>query len=274
MRRLRGWRLLILSFGLFLLASGLTPAGASSANISHSYHANGSIPIGSLVSLDASKTDYVEPASTVNGSRLVGIAVASDDSLLAVDASESLTQVATSGNASALVSTLNGPIKVGDHVAVSPFNGIGMKSQPGSHVVGLAQTAFDGTSSDATAKEVTDKSGKKSEIKVGFIRISIATGTDNSAVASGAQLNALQKFAKSLTGHVVSTARLIISFIIMIVAFVSLVVLIYASIYGSIISIGRNPLAKYAVFRTLGSVLGMVVLTAVVAGLTIFFLLR
>jgi len=40
------------------------------------------------------------------------------------------------------------------------------------------------------------------------------------------------------------------------------------------ISIGRNPLAKYAVFRTLGSVLAMAGLTALIAGLTIFFLLR
>jgi hypothetical protein len=264
----------VLSFGLFLFVSGLAPAGASSANISHSYHANGSIPNGSIVSLDPATADYVVAASTESGSRLLGVAVASDDSLLAVDASDSLTQVATSGNASVLVSTLNGPIKVGDHIAVSPFKGVGMKSLPGAHVVGLAQTTFDGTA-DATSQQVTDKNGKTSQIEIGFVRISIAIGTDNSAASNDAQkLNGLQQFAKSLTGHVVSTARIIISLIIALVTFVSLAILIYASIYGSIISVGRNPLAKYAVFRTLSSVLAIAALTAAVAGGTIFLLIR
>ncbi len=51
----------------------------------------------------------------------------------------------------------------------------------------------------------------------------------------------------------------------------ALITLIYASIYGSIVSIGRNPLAKYAVFRTLGSVLGLAALTAAISCLIIFF---
>lgn len=274
MRQLRGLRLLAAGLGLSLLLVGvIVPAGASSANISHSYHATNSISDGSIVSLDKDQADYVEAANSDNGSRLLGVAVASDDSLLAVDAGSGLTQVATSGNANTLVSTVNGPIKVGDQIAVSPFSGIGMKSVAGAHIIGLAQTAFDGTSDDAVSKQVTNKSGKTSEVKVGLVRISIAIGTDTSA-SSGPQLSSLQRLAKSLTGHTVSTARVVVSIVIALVAFIALVVLIYASIYGSIISIGRNPLAKFAVFRTLGSVLGMAALTAVVASFTIFLLLH
>lgn len=251
----------------------LTPASASSANISHSYSATQNIPNGSLVSLDPTRSNYVEVANTQNGSQLLGVAVASNDSLLAIDPSTGQVQVATSGTANVLVSTLDGSIKVGDQVSVSPFNGIGMRALPGSHVIGLAQTAFNANTPGSTTQQVTDKSGKSSQIFIGYVRLGISIGTA-SAPGGDSQLNGLQKLAQSLTGRTVSTARVVVSLVVALVAFLALVTLIYASIYGGIISIGRNPLAKYAIFRSVASVLGMVVLVAIVASTTIFFLLR
>ena len=256
---------------LFIL--GLAPAGASSANISHSYHSTNSIANGSLVSLDPSRSDYVQSSNTANGSRLLGIAVAINDSLLAVDSTKGDIQVATSGTATALVSTLNGDIKVGDRVAVSPFNGVGMKSVAGAYDIGLAQTALNSDSEGVTTQDVTDKSGKKTQVQVGYIRLNIAIGTDTSN-GSQSSLNSLQKIAKSLTGHTVSTTRVIVSIAVAVVAIVALVTLIYVSIYASIISVGRNPLADHAVFRTLGYVLAMTSLLAAISGVTIFLLLR
>ena len=246
---------------------------ATSANISHSYSASSVIPNGSLVSLDPTQSNYVMAANTDNGRQLLGITVASNDSLIAVDSTVGQVQVATSGTATALVSNLDGSIAVGDQVSVSPFNGIGMKAGPGSYVIGLAQTAFSSKSGGATTEQVTDKSGKNTSVAVGYIKLGIAIGT-GSTQAADSQLSYLQKLAKSITGHTVSTVRIALSIIIAIVAFLALVTLVYASIYGSIISIGRNPLAKFAVFRTLTSVLGMVLLTAAIASFTIFLLLR
>lgn len=256
---------------LFVLS--LAPAGASSANISHSYKSTDKIQAGSMVSLDPEKSDYVQSANSTNGVRLLGVAVGANDSLLAVDETAGAVQVATSGNAKTLVSTLNGDIKVGDQIGVSPFSGIGMKAAPGSRVVGLAQTDFNSSTSGATTQDVTNKDGKKTTIRVGYTSVSIAIGV-NATSAAGEKLSALQRLGRSLTGHTVSTARVVISLAIAIIAVVSLITLIYASIYGGIISIGRNPLAKYAVFRTLGAVMGMVAVTALIAGATIFMLLR
>lgn len=271
MRRFGGLRLFGVGLCGVLFLLGLAPAGASSANISHSYHATAPIANGSIVSLDPSRTDYVQAANTSNGGRLLGVAVASNDSLLAVDAREGLTQVATSGNANTLVSTLNGPIKVGDQIAVSPFNGIGMKATSGSRIIGLAQTAFDAQSQGTQTETATDKDGKQSQVTVGFVRITISVGTASAATEG---TNSLQRFAKSLTGHTVSTARVVIALIVALVALVALITLTYASIYGSIISIGRNPLAKFAVFRTLSSVLLIAAATATLASITIYLLLR
>ena len=257
---------------LFIL--GLTPAGASSANISHSYNTSMSITNGSLVSLDPLHSNFVVPSNNDNGQQLLGVAVGINDSLLAVDPSTNngVVQVATSGQANALVSNLNGDINVGDQIAVSPFSGVGMKAVPGAHVIGLAQTAFN-SSSSTTSEQVTDKRGNRNNLLVGYVKLGIAIGTA-STQGSDQQLNDLQKAAKAISGHNVSTARAFISLIVAVVATATLITLIYASIYGGVISIGRNPLAKYAIFRSLISVLVMVLVTAAIAGLTIFFLLR
>lgn len=273
MRRSRHFRLLLSGLSGALILLGLAPAGASSANISHSYQSTGKISSGSIVSLDPKHGDFVETSDVTNGERLLGIVVASNDSLLAVDETAGLVQVATSGSAKTLVSTLNGDIKLGDQIAVSPFAGVGMKAGNGSRIIGLAQSTFSSGSEGANQQEVTDKSGAKKQVYVGYVSANIAIGVNNSGTRQD-NLSALQKLGRSITGHTVSTTRVLISLAVAIVALMSLVTLAYASIYGGIISVGRNPLAKYAVFRTVSVVLVMVVVTAAIAGGTIFFLLR
>jgi hypothetical protein len=257
--------------GTLLLAT--TAFAASSANISHAYKASESIPSGSLVSVRAGKSDYVELANSRNGSKLLGLAVSSSDSLLAVDPDSGTVQVATSGTATALVSDVNGDISVGDQVSVSPFSGIGMKSLPGTRIIGVAQTAFSASTTGSSTKDVQDKSGKTQQIHVGYVRVTIGVGSSNSTDGSE-QLNSLQKLIKSLTGKTISTWRIIIALIVAIIALAALIALIYASIFGSIISVGRNPLAKHAIFRTLTSVVVMACVMAAVAAATIFFLLQ
>jgi len=274
MHRLNWVRLLLSGLAICLVLLSLPSAGASSANVSHSYQSSGSTPVGSIVSLDPQKTNYVDLANTDNGSSILGVAVASSDSLLAIDPTQGEVQVATTGTANTLVSNLSGDINVGDKVAVSPFNGLGMKASIGDEVIGLAQTVFNSNTSGATNEQITDKNGNISTIQVGYVRLSIAIGLDTTGNANSSFLSGLQKLGQSITGHTVSTARIVLSLVVAFVTLVSLVVLIYASIYGSIISIGRNPLAKYSIFRTLTSITGMAVLTAGIAGITIFFLLH
>ena len=269
-------RLFLIGVATAVIALGLaslTPARASSANISRSYRANSAIKDGSIVSLDSGQTGYVVPANVDNGSKLLGVAVASDNSLIAVDAASGKVQVATNGSVITLVSTLNGDIKVGDPIAVSPFNGVGMRaSSPGARVIGLAQTAFNGGTSGATDETVTTKDGQKKSVKLGYVRISV--GIDVYAASSTANTTGLEKIAETITGHTVPIIRIIISIAVGIVTIFILVTLVYASIYGSIISVGRNPLAKYAVLRTLALVLSLALLTTIIAGLIIFLLLR
>ncbi|HEY1644792.1 MAG TPA: hypothetical protein VGF75_00215 [Candidatus Saccharimonadales bacterium] len=245
-------------------------ANAASPNISRSYESTTPVPNGSLVSLVSGKTGYVEEANTSNEEHLVGVAVVTNQSLIAVNPSTGNIQVATTGTVNALVSTVNGNIGVGQEIAVSPFNGVGMKAIAGDRVIGTALTSFNPNTAGATSEQVTDSAGNKHDLTIGFVKLTISVGTMNS---SNFSIQSLQQFVESLTGHPISVLRIIISLLIAFVAILAIVVLTYASIYGSIVSIGRNPLAKYAVFRTLTSVIGMVTFIAGVASATIYFLL-
>lgn len=261
----------VLLLGLVFGASGL--AAASSANISHSYQTKDSIPVASLVSLDASQDNYVQPANLTTANKLVGVVVGANDSLVAIDSEDNRLQIATSGVATALVSNVNGEIKSGDMIAVSPFSGIGMKADYGSRLIGLAQSSLSGKEASISSKTVTDKDGKQQTIKVGYVKVSIAIGSA-ALKQKEDEKNFLQQLAKSVTGHYVSTFRLVISSFIAVMALIALVTLIYTSVYGTIVAIGRNPLAKSSIFRALLSVMGLVLMTSIVALATIYLIIR
>jgi hypothetical protein len=262
---------LIASIILFVPIAGYSSAAATSPTISRAYGISGTIQPGSLVSLVQEHGNVVELSNTSNATRLIGISVAASTSLLEVNSSTNTVQVATDGTATTLVSTINGPINVGDQVGVSPINGVGMKVGLNTRVIGIAQTAFSSSSSGATAEQVTDAKGKTKTIEVGYIPVGIAIGTSNQGTQ---QETGLQKIAKNFLGHPISNTRIILALIIASIALASIISLIYASIYSTIISIGRNPLAKFEVMRTLTSVMGMVLIIAGVSSLTIYLLLR
>jgi len=262
---------LIAIITLLIPIFGYSVAGAASPTVSRAYGIQGTIQPGSLVSLVQEHGSVVEASNTNNSTRLIGVAVAASSSLIEVNSSVGTVQVATDGTATTLVSTINGPIKVGDQVGVSPINGVGMKVGPNSRVIGLAQASFSSSSSGASQEQVTDTKGGTKTVTVGFIPIGIAIGTTNQGTQ---QETGLQKIAKNFLGHPISNVRMIVALIIAAISLASIISLIYASVYSTIISIGRNPLAKFEVMRTLTSVMGMVLIIAGIASLTIYLLLR
>jgi hypothetical protein len=259
-----------LAISLFVLS--LAPASAASANISRAYYSTQPITTGSLLSLDTTKSEYVRPANINNGTRLLGIAVVSSDSLLAVNAGVGTVQVATSGVATALVSDFNGNIQVGDQVTVSPFDGIGMKATNASKIIGLAQSTFRASSTASQHRTITDTAGKRRQIAVGSIRVSIDLGL--STATNGQNLTGIQKVLRSLTGKVIPTSRIIVAIAITAISLIALIALIYGSVYSSIISVGRNPLAKYAIYRSMATVLLMAAMLATVTIIVVLLMLK
>jgi len=262
----------LLAITALLPAVWSIPVAATSANISHPYKSTVSLQPGTLVSLDSQRSGYILPANTGNGVRLIGVVVSSQDSLVAVDANSGMAQVAIRGTANTLVSNVGGDIKAGDRISVSPFSGVGMKATGGYMAIGTAQTSFNAHSPGVISQDVTDKSGHHQSITVGYIRLNIAISSTNGGPAK--ELSGFQKIGHNLTGRTISTFRIVTSLIVTLLTIVIVITLLYASVFGSVSSISRNPMAKRAVLGSLVSVLSMAGLTTLLAGTIIFFLLR
>lgn len=246
----------------------------ASSDLSRSFSSTEKIEPGSLVSIDQPKEGYVIGANSNNAEQLVGIAVLSDNSLLAVNSSESKAQIAISGQATALVSDLNGDIKPGDMIAVTPFTGIGAKALPGSRVVGVAQASFNSTSKSAKKITVTDTKGKSRQLSIGAVPVVISVGTMATTNETTGNTTGLQGLATNIAGRPVSLLRVAICLIIGLAAIISLVVVVNSTIRNGISAVARNPLAKPAIFDSMAQVMVMVAFIAVVSIVLMYAVLR
>lgn len=269
------WLVKKMLLGLVLVGSVATPVMAT-VDLSKAFQTNdSSIVPGSLVSVQKNKAGSIELANTTNADRLVGVAVEPANTLLAMEAAGSNIQVAISGTVNVLVSTLGGDIKAGDQVSISPLSGVGIAGQPGLRIIGIAQADFSGRSAGSQLQTITDKNQHKQRVYIGTIPVVIGIGyaqqTTNEAPGF---LQGAQVLAIVAVGHSVSTLRVALSLVIVIVSLSALAGLIYGAVHGSLLSIGRNPLARGAVYRSL---LAVAVMAAGLVGLTamvLYFTLR
>jgi hypothetical protein len=244
---------------------------ASSGAISQDYQSNTSgITAGELLSLSSASSSTVEPAnSTTNVSSLIG--VAADKPLLELSGKgKRSVQVVVGGTSSALVSDINGPVKVGDKITASPISGVGMKAISSAEVVGIAQA--DLASVQTVTRSVAGKDGKQVNIKIGQLPIAVVVEYYSISAASGTASSFvppfLQSIANQLTGKQVSPLRVLFGAVLLIMGFAAVTFMLYVAIRSGIISIGRNPLAEAALRKGLVDViiaaLGVLTVTAVV----------
>ncbi|HET9412064.1 MAG TPA: hypothetical protein VFO38_04410 [Candidatus Saccharimonadales bacterium] len=243
---------------------------ANDSSISQGFHTTDpAVAPGAMVSVKQGSTDNVELANQDNNERIIG--VVGDKPLLSLSEGGTSVQVVTSGITATFVSDINGDIKAGDKITASPIGGIGMKATSSTLVVGTAQE--DLSSVKTSARQITDTKGQSHTVNVGVIPMQInvtfyAAPEDASAFLP----KFLQDFANGLAGKEVSPVRVIIAAIIMLLAFMSIAVLMYASVKSSIISIGRNPLSEVSVRKSLLQI-GIIVLSILLLALITIYLI-
>lgn len=263
----------LLVIGIILTTLGLTSPVLADNNLSNSYQSNSPIPAGQLVSLASGKNgNLVEPANIGNANKLLGVAVQANQSLLAVNAGRSRVQVAISGTALVAVSNLNGAISAGDAIAVSPVNGVGMKASPGLEMIGVAKTAFNTTASTIKISKIHNSKGQIKEVKIGFVSVAIKTGIVPGSDQGG--LNKYEKLVSYLAGHDVSASQATVAGAIVLVTVIAMAVLVGGAVRGSLISVGRNPLAKGSILTAAAQILAMTALLALLAVIALFLVLR
>jgi hypothetical protein len=181
-------------------------------------------------------------------SQLLG--VAGTKSLIELSNGQSAVQIVTSGLTQALVSNINGTVKTGDKITASPIAGVGMKATSSILIIGTAQADLSSVKSET--RSVTDKSGKRTDVKIGAIPLQVdkvfyeAPSDQNSFLPP-----ALQGFANGIAGRQVSAVRVLVASVLVVFLFGTVSILVYSSIRSSIISIGRNPLSENAVRKSL-----------------------
>lgn len=248
---------------LYLLVPSLGVQGASS--VAQGFQSSsGDIASGALVSLEADTPNTVELSNTGNADRLLG--VVGEQALIELSDDDTAVRVVTSGVAHTLVSDINGDVQTGDHIAVSPIEGVGMRASTSAVAVGTAQASLD--SVDTHEQVVTDRDGDEQAVQIGLVPVQV-----NIVFFPGPQDGspfvpaAMQNLANAVAGHQVSPVRVVIASLIMLLMFVSVVVLLYSATRSSIISIGRNPLSGQAVHKSLFEVgltiIGMLAFTVI-----------
>ncbi len=252
---------------LFLSAA---PALAASAGISQSYNTSSTnIAQGALLSLTSSNGTSVEPANTSNITRLVGLAA--DKPLVELTKGDSSSvSVVVSGSAKALVSDVNGTIKTGDKITISPISGIGMKASDASEIIGTAQADL---SSVATTNQTVSGQNSTSEtIHVGLLPVAVNVAYYSASSSKGALSSFvppfLQSLANNLSGHQVSPLRVLLGTLALLLGFITVISMLYASIRSGVTSIGRNPLAEKALRKGLVDVviaaIGLLIVTVAI----------
>lgn len=238
---------------LFLLLSLWgAPASVAQGNsaISQQFQTNDlAVTPASLVSLVKDTSNTVELSSVEGVDRLTG--VVNNQPLIQLSEGDGGIQVVTSGLTLALVSDMDGEVMAGDKITASPIEGVGMRADESTTVVGVAQSNL--ADVEQETRKLKDISGKEVEVHIGLVPVQVGVAFFNQEEDKKNTFvpEFMQNLANVVSGKNVSPVRVLIAALVLLLLFVSITVLLYSSVRSSIISIGRNPLSEAAVRKSL-----------------------
>ncbi len=257
--QLLGWLLPLTA----LLIIGLLSVKVRASDIVQGFHSNNIKTLGMLVAQSPDNQNEVELANQGNTDQLVGVTGAQADGLLTFTSKTDNIYVVVKGEAEVYVSDLNGSIETGDYVVASPLNGVGMAADDGSNfVVGTALENFDDKTTTQTAS-VTDKENTTHQVKVTKLKVDVQPGNITQNNTSQRQVF-VSFLGEAVAGGPVSQLQIVIALILFFILLIVEGSILYGSIYSSVIAIGRNPLARRAVYKDLAQVSGIAVVVLIV----------
>jgi hypothetical protein len=209
-------------------------------NVINGFTASQPVQPGMVVAIDKAADHSVKPAPANNSSVIYGVSVDPSDAPIALVGQNSQVFVATNGTYPVLVSTSGGSIKVGDYISMSSINGIAGKAQVGQpEIVGKAESSFNGS---------TNVISSSSGVRIGKIFVNIAVAKNPIANTDPTVPYALRKITSSIANKSVPVIRVYIALAIFIVALVAAIAILWSGVRSSLISLGRNPLSRHAIF--------------------------
>ena len=233
----------------FIMLLGLPLA--AEAVVAQAFTTTSDLSPGELVALEGNNSQSVTLASDQNAASLTGV-VASNVGQSEAGVASNQVLVASSGAAYVLVSDINGPISKGNYVTTSNLAGVGARAIQSGIMIGTAQVGFTGHESGDLKTSI--KIGDKTQtVHIGQIPVQLVVGPEslNNGGLDSYIPPGVQSLADTIAGHPVAALRLVMAAMLILIGLVGSSVILYAAIRNSIVSIGRNPLARRYVYRGL-----------------------
>jgi hypothetical protein len=255
----------LLISGVMLFISGMS--GAYAQDVTQGYQADEELQNGIIVRIKPADKAKVEALSQEKEADMFGVVVSSSESPVSLsDPNNPEVFVASQGRYDVLVSSQNGEIKPGDGIVISSIKGVGMKSDDLHRI--LAGKALQGFSDNSNA-EGHIKIADGRTVAIGRIKVDLSV--KRNPAFSGDTIagvpHALSRLAYAVTDKPVTAFRIYAGLAIMFLCILVAGAILYSGIHGGMSSVGRNPLAKNAIMRTM---IGLTLTALIVVSIGLF----
>lgn len=274
-KKLLALKKLILPVAIIGMLMAILVSPAYSQNFTQGYSTDKVLQRGTVVSLDEQDTSKVVPANKGNEERIHGIVVAPNDATITISDVQEKTFVATIGRFDGLVSTERGVIEPGDFLTVSSVSGIATKAgDTDRFTVGKAIEGFDGSGAISNT-QLQNSLGETQNIAIGRILVDISVTSNPLLRPAESNLpEFLEKATRQIAGKEVSAVRVYISIFILLISGAVSGSLLYSGIKSSIISVGRNPLSKNSITKSLIQIILTAIIIVLIGIFGVYLLLR
>ena len=243
-----------------------------------SYAAENPIDNGTIVVLTGKDSNEVKVATQKDVDNMFGVTVDRSQLPLTVtnESIKNETFVAVSGTYNVLVTNQAGSIASGDYLTLSSINGTAMRvGEEEVTVFGRANGSFNDSSVMLGTTTLKDSSGGEKTVKIGSIPVTIDIKTNPNHKST--DVNApdfLKRIGEAVADKEVSPVRIYLGVGIAVVSLIAAIVVVYAGVRNSVISIGRNPMSKKSIFRALLEVILTALLIVIVGLFAVYLLLK
>lgn len=254
-----------------LIVLSLRPDLTFAQAFTQGYASDESLQKGMIVKILEEDTTKVASVSQETAEGAYGVVVDKNDAPATLSSEGQQIFIAASGKFEILVSNQNGPINPGDYIVISSVNGIGMKVdeiQP--IVVARALDGFEGGGDSVSEAKIGDRT-----VEIGRINADIGVAGNPLQKPPVQKLpDVLQRAAEAIAQKPVSTPRLYLALVLLLMSTIVSGVLLYGGIRSAITSIGRNPLSKKSIIRGMIQVIIVGMLIFIVGVFGVYLLLK
>lgn len=249
-----------------LLLFGLAPK-VSADNVVAGYKSKGELHPGYLVALVKGSQDTVEAVPKDGSDRIYGVVIDPSEAPLTLNRQVSdQVFVATTGNYKVLVSTERGKVRAGDYLSISSENGIAANATNSQKtIIGQALEAFDGKKNVITSAN---------NVAIGKITVNIDPRRNPIAANDVFVPGFLKTVGQAVAGKPVTAQRIYLSLIFLIAAVSLATTLLWASVRGGMIAMGRNPLNRGHILNSMFKVVTAAVMIFLIGLFGVYLLLR